>query len=365
MAIKFHTLKIRDVVNETHDSISIVFDVPDDLRETFHYKPGQYLTVQVIVDDQKLRRAYSLSSSPLTDEHLKITIKRVHAGRVSNFLNDWAKAGLELEVMPPLGNFAVDINANNHQHYILFGGGSGVTPIMSILKSVLAGEPQSRVTLFYANRNFESIIFYNELNALKEKYTGRFTLIESLDEYADDWHGEKGMIDKIKAGALIRKFCGDSYQSAVYYICGPAGMMQEAESALAMLGIDKTQIHREHFTSNLSLEDLEPTVAGADEEVAEEPLQFPVKAKVILDGTASEIEINEEDTVLEAAMDAGLDPPFACQIGACTTCRAKLKHGKVKMKDREALTDEEIEEGYILTCQSHPVTNALEVDYDG
>jgi ring-1,2-phenylacetyl-CoA epoxidase subunit PaaE len=364
MALKFHTLKIRNVIHETPDSISIVFIVPHDLQETFQYKPGQYLTVQVMADDQKLRRAYSLSSSPFTDEDLKITIKRVHAGRVSNYLNDWAKPELELEVMPPLGNFAVDIDPKKQQDYILFGGGSGVTPIMSILKSVLAKEPLNHVTLIYANRNFESIIFYDELNDLKSKYSDRFKLIESLDEYNEDWTGEKGMIDKMKAVELLKYHSSNTYTSAIYYICGPAGMMQEAESALALLGIDKTQIHREHFTSNLSLEDQEPTVAG-DEEVPEVPLQFPVKAKVILDGAESEIEINEEDTVLEAAMDAGLDPPFACQIGACTTCRAKLKHGKVKMKDREALTDEEIEEGYILTCQSHPLTNSLEVDYDG
>lgn len=362
MALQFYELPIKDVIQETPDAISIVIEVPPHLRDTFSYKPGQYLTVEVVVEGQKMRRAYSLSSSPHTDNELKITAKRVQGGRVSNYLNDNAKPGAYLRVMPPLGNFTVVPDETNERNYIFFSGGSGITPVMSIMKSILRKEPLSHVWLFYGNRNAESIIFHNELKSLKEMYGDRLTMVHSLDTYSDDWEGYKGSIDKDKALHLLDTYCKHQKVNAEYFVCGPAGMMREVELALQYLFIDEKRIHKEHFTSNL--EEKEPEVAGPHAPAEEGALTFPVKATVILDGNEYEIEIREKDTVLEAAIDADLDPPFACQLGACSTCRAMLEEGKVSMDEREALTDEEMEEGYILTCQSRPLTNRLRVDYD-
>lgn len=362
MALQFYELPIKEVIQETQDAISIVLEVPADLRDTFSYKPGQYLTVEVVIDDQKLRRAYSLSSSPHTDNQLKITTKRVGGGRVSNYLNDKAKPGAYLRVMPPMGNFTVTPDATNQRNCIFFSGGSGITPVISIMKSILKEEPHSKTWLFYGNRNAESIIFHKELKSLKEQYGDRLTLKHSLDTYSDDWQGYKGAIDKEKALHLLNTYCKNEKANADYFVCGPAGMMREVELALQYLFIDSKKIHKEHFTSNLEEKEEQP--AGPHAPAEEGALTFPVRASVTLDGNEYEIEIGEQDTVLEAAIDADLDPPFACQIGACSTCRAKLHEGKVSMDEREALTDEEIEEGYILTCQSHPLTNTLKVDYD-
>ena len=369
MALKFHKLKVIDVKPETADAVSITLEVPQDLKETFQYKPGQYLTVQVVLDGQKFRRAYSLSSSPVIDPHLTITTKRVDKGLVSNYLNDHIKKGDELEVMPPLGNFVPKLDPNNEKNYVFFSGGSGITPIMSIMKTVLKAEPKSSVTLFYGNRNAESIIFHKELMKLKDEYGERINMVHTLDQYSDDWEGYQGRMDKEKANYLLDNYCKSTWEKSEYYICGPAPMMNEVELALQNKLIPKEQIHKEHFTSNLLETDAadkikEATAAGTESE-DEGELSFPVKAKIILDGNEYEVEIGEKDTVLEAAIDADVDPPFACQIGACSTCRAKLREGKVEMDEREALTDEEIAEGYILTCQSHPKTNKLVVDYDG
>ena len=373
MALKFHSLKVVNVKKETADAVSITLEVPDELKETFLYKPGQYLTVQVIIDGQKFRRAYSLSSSPVTDQHLTITTKRVDKGIVSNYLNDTIKPGDELEVMPPLGAFVPKLDPLNEKNYIFFSGGSGITPIMSIMKTVLKTEPLSKVTLFYGNRNAESIIFHQELMKFKEEHGDRINIVHTLDEYSDDWEGYKGRMDREKANYLLNKYCGTSWANADYYICGPAPMMREVELALQGKLVRKEQIHREHFTSNLLETDVADKITEAAGTSASEAtpaagsgeLSFPVRAKIILDGNEYEVEIPETGTVLEAAIDADIDPPFACQIGACSTCRAKLREGKVSMDEREALTDEEIEEGYILTCQSHPLTNTLIVDYDG
>ena len=373
MALKFFKLKVAKVKQETHDAVSISFELPEDLKESFQYKPGQYLTVKINVDGQEFRRAYSLSSSPVMDELLTITTKRVDKGIVSNYLNDHIKPGDFLEVMPPMGNFVPDIDPNRQRTYIFFSGGSGITPVFSIMKSVLELEPHSKILLFYGNRNAESIIFHQELMELRERYPDRVETIHSLDEYSATWEGYKGRMDRDKANYLLNKYARGVAAHAEYFLCGPSGMMREVELALQDKLIPKSKIHKENFTSSLNLEEDTATqsagAGGAAAEAAETSpageLNFPVKAKIILDGRETEIEIKEDETVLEAAIDADLDPPFACQIGACSTCRAKLREGKVSMDEREALTDEEMDEGYILTCQSRPTAAPLVIDYDG
>lgn len=367
MAVQFHTLTIQEVIRETEDASSIVFNIPESLKSEFQYKPGQYLTLQLFIQGERFRRAYSLSSSPVTEDKVQVTTKRVEGGKVSNFLNDFAEPGLEIEVMPPMGNFVVEPDASVSKTYVLLAGGSGVTPSMSILKSVLHGEPASKVILLYGNRDKASIIFHEELQQLQEKYSDRLQVVHTLENAMGMPDAYEGRMDRPHVKELISKHVGPAHAHAEYYICGPSAMMREIDLALEDKLIDKSHIHKEHFTSALDIKDT--AESGPTEEVKEAEvsgdLSFPVKAKIILDGDEMEIEINEEDTVLEAAMEAGIDPPFACQIGACSTCRAKLREGKVSMDEREALTDEEIEEGYVLTCQSHPLTNRLVVDYDG
>jgi len=364
MSVQFHRVKVAQVKRETPDAVSISFAIPPDLKDTFKYQSGQYLTFRLYIMGKEHRRAYSLSSSPLKDEYLTITSKRVAGGAVSNWLNENVKPGDELEVMPPLGRFIPTIDPRSQKNYIFFSGGSGITPVFSIMRTVLIAEPHCTCTLFYGNRNAESIIFHRELKELKEQYGERLQLIHTIDQYSDTWQGYSGMIDRTKATYFLNTYCKDTYAHAQYFICGPTAMMHEVEQALRDKLIPKENIHIERFTSDLE------AVTEARKEQAEmaEELGFDaskgVKAKIILDGRETEIEIKEDQTVLEAAIDADLDPPFACQIAACATCRAKLREGKVSMDEREALTDSEIEEGYVLTCQSHPLTSYLVVDYD-
>jgi ring-1,2-phenylacetyl-CoA epoxidase subunit PaaE len=275
------------------------------------------------------------------------------------------KEGDELEVMPPLGRFVPRLDPQAQKNYIFFSGGSGITPVFSILRTVLIKEPFCTCTLFYGNKNTESIIFHSELKEIKDTYGDRFRLYHTIDQYADNWEGYSGMIDRAKATYFINTYCHDIYAHAQYFICGPTAMMHEVEAALRDKLVPKENVHIERFTSDLSaVEEHKKETAAAIAEEATFDASQGFKAKVILDGNETEIEIKEGQTVLEAGIDAGLDPPFACQIAACATCRAKLREGKVIMDEREALTDDEIEDGYVLTCQSHPVTNYIVVDYD-
>lgn len=363
MALHFHRLKVVQVKRETPDAVSIALEVPPELKNEFVYESGQYLTFRIFVQGTEHRRAYSMSSSPVEDEHLQVTSKRVAGGVVSNWLNDNVKDGDELEVMPPLGRFVPHIDPNAEKNYIFFSGGSGITPIFSILRTVLIKEPYSTCTLFYGNRNAESIIFHSELRDIKEQYGDRFQLHHTIDQYADDWPGYSGMINREKATYFLNTYCKDTYAHAQYFICGPNAMMHEVEQALRDKVVGKENIHIERFTSDLSSVDKPERTEMPVEDHGLDPSQG-LKARVILDGKETEIEVKEDQTVLEAGIAAGLDPPFACQIAACATCRAMLREGKVTMDEREALTDEEIEEGYVLTCQSHPVTNFIVVDYD-
>ncbi len=364
MAVQFHTLSISEVIRETPDAISIRFAIPDHLKADYQYKAGQYLTLQVFIRGERYRRAYSLSSSPVTDNVVQVTSKRVEGGVVSNFLNDFAEPGLEIDVMTPMGNFVADLDANKGVQYVLIAGGSGITPVYSILKSVLATQPASKVLLLYGNRNATSIIFHQELDALAAAHADRLKIVHTLEDNTDLPSAGKGLMNRDTLRQLVKEHAGSAAANAEYFMCGPSGMMREADLLLEELLVDKARIHKEHFTSTLDVKEEGVVKERPAVTTDEGPLQFPVKATIILDGQTTEIEIGEKDTILEAAIDAGIDPPFACQIGACSTCRAKLQQGKVSMDEREALTDSEIEEGYVLTCQSHPLTNTLVVDYD-
>lgn len=345
----FRSITVSEIKRLTPQSVAISFSIPDELREEFSYLPGQYITIKADVNGQKANRAYSLCSSPYSGEDHTIGVKQTDNGLVSTYLNNELSVGDSIEIMKPMGNFTVNIQQEHARRIVLIGGGSGVTPLLSIAKSLLLKEPQTTITLIYGNRDEHSIMFRDELNELSLRYPA-FTIINVLEE-GEALH--KGRLDNATLSTLLAPFASDEH--AEFYICGPSPVMANAESVLEHHHITKERIHREFFTAPLSI----------DEEPVEAPETSEKNISVKLYGRSFEITVNPGETILDAGIRQQLDPPYACQIAACCTCRAKLQSGKVHMDSREALTDDEIEEGYILTCQAHPLTDDVLVDYDG
>ncbi|MHB1279563.1 MAG: 2Fe-2S iron-sulfur cluster-binding protein [Bacteroidia bacterium] len=359
MSLSFHSIQVREIIRETPDAATIVFDIPEHLKTTFSYLPGQYVTVSTKLNGQEQRRAYSFCSSPYTDPYPAITVKKVSDGQVSPFLNDLLKAGDIIALMPPMGNFTAEIHPDNQKNYVLFGGGSGITPIMSLLKSILKQEPNSTVGLVYANRDEQSIIFNKELNALLAANPGRLRIVHCLETAPSGFSGFTGrpgiadcqsITEKLQKSGLVNE----------YFICGPGGMMDTVKSALEGMGIAPELIHTEYF--NTPVNSKEPAASVPAEH--EEPFEGTASATILFNGKQFEITIPEGITVLEAAKDQNVDPPYACQMGVCTTCRAKILEGSVFMDEREGLSDSEINEGYVLTCQSHPTSAKLKLIYE-
>jgi ring-1,2-phenylacetyl-CoA epoxidase subunit PaaE len=352
---KFTSLKIKDIIRETSDAVTVVFEKPS--APEFQYQAGQYLTLKVDLGGESLRRAYSLCSSPLVDADLAVTVKSVKDGRVSRFVNEQLQSGQTLEVFPPMGNFKVVPEATRSHHYVLLGGGSGITPLMSILKTVLKAESGCKVTLIYGNRDEQSIIFKKALDELESAYPDRLKVVHILAESGPSWTGLTGVPHRSMLLGLVQDLLTMDRTPKSYWICGPTGMMEEAQAALAFLGIPKEIIHREVFTAAQP----DPEAKAAAANVAAKKGSYSVK--VTLDGVSKEVFVKENATILDAVIDAGMDPPFACQMGVCCTCRAKLVTGKVQMDEDEGLSDTEISQGYILTCQAHPLTPDCELEY--
>jgi len=346
----FRNLTVSAIKRLTPQSVAISFSIPEELTEEFAYIPGQYITVKADIAGQKANRAYSLCSSPFTGEDLTIGVKRTENGLVSTYLTTSLNIGDSLQVMKPLGNFHLHVNPEASRQIVLIGGGSGITPLLSIAKSVLLKEPHSSITLLYGNRDEASIMFLDELNELQKKYSA-FRIAHVLEQGTDAFNGVLS-IEMLEQ--LLGEYMADA--NAEYYICGPAPVMANAESVLKAHDVPAERIHREFFTAPLSVDE--------EEESSEESTEEKHIA-VKLYGRSYEITVNPGETILEAGIRQQLDPPYACQIAACCTCRAKLRTGKVHMDSREALTDDEIEEGYILTCQAHPLTDDVLVDFDG
>lgn len=361
MALKFYLLKIKKLIRETSDTLSISFEIPPDLKTIFEYKQGQYLTLKVPVNGIENRRAYSICSSPVLDEDLAIAVKKVDDGIVSRHLNDSLREGDFIAVMPPMGNFIVETNPKYARSYVMLGGGSGITPLISMIKTILTVEKKSKVTLIYQNRNIESIIFRDTLEKLAKDYAEKFKVIHILSRPSSDWTGLVGRLDRNKVKQIITDELGDKVYSTEFYLCGPQGMMQETEISLKELNVATHQIHKESFTAPL------PRIVDEEEQniILKQTDDLRTRSvKIRLYGEIYNYEVEPDETVLTAAMREGYDPPFSCQIGACSTCRAKLISGKVLMDERDSLTDDEIEDGFILTCQSHPLTDDVFIDYD-
>jgi ring-1,2-phenylacetyl-CoA epoxidase subunit PaaE len=351
---KFHSLKVKEVIRETADAVSVAFEVPANLKQEYKYLQGQYLTLKFVINGEEVRRSYSICSSPLDENELRVAIKKVNNGKVSSYINDHLKAGEQVDVMIPMGNFHSPMNVTHKKNYFLFGGGSGITPMMSILKTVLRAEPQSNVTLFYGNNDEASVIFKKEIDSLAAANPSRFKVYHILNNAPAGHPSDlQGMMTIEKNINLLKTYVDVSADNE-YFICGPTPMMDNVMAALKQANIPEKQIHIEYFTAPVNADDIKPstdTVSGA-------------KATIILDGDEKTIELEENETILEAAIRNGMDAPYACQGGSCCTCRALLQDGKVDMAVNYALSASEVKEGFILTCQSRPTTDTVVVNYD-
>ncbi|CAN5217247.1 phenylacetate-CoA oxygenase/reductase subunit PaaK [soil metagenome] len=352
----FHPLKVAEVVAETSEANSIRFDMPDELRDTFAFKAGQHLTLKAEIGGEEVRRNYSLCTAP-GEQDWKVTVKRIAGGVFSNWVGAELKAGDTLDVMPPHGSFTTEFEPSRKRHLVGIAGGSGITPVMSLLRTVLKQEPQSRFTLLYGNRDSASIIFLDALADLKDRHLGRFELYHFLAEEAGDIDLFNGMLDRARCDEAVDHLIGSPGHVDGWFICGPGPMMDSAEGALIERGIARERIHIERFTADRPPESLVKEMAELQSKAA------GIMMSVTLDGRTRRVEFSQSN-ILDSARNAGLPAPFACKAGVCATCRAKVISGKVEMAARYGLTDEEIEDGYVLTCQSVPDGDGVAVDYD-
>ena len=354
---RFHTLKVKDIRRETADAVSIAFDIPLAIQHEYQYKQGQYITVKLTVNGEELRRSYSICTSPYSEKELRVAVKEVKDGRASTLMNRTWKVGDAIEVMTPMGNFSSVLSGNNKKQYVLFAGGSGITPMMSILKSVLYIEKQSTVTLVYANRDEDSVIFKSEIEKIVSENADRVKVLNVYDTPKTQVSDlQKGLLSVDRVKAIVENYGGVNADE--YFICGPGPMMENIKQALEGLQIGKEKVHIEYFSA------VADAVAKA-EGVVVTGADVNSEVTVIQYGIETTMKLNTAGlTILDAAIDAGVDAPFSCKGAVCCTCRAKVIEGKAKMDANFALTDAEVEDGFILTCQAHPLTEKLIVDFD-
>lgn len=351
---RFHTLKVKDIKRETSDAVSVAFEVPPQQQPEYQFKQGQYITLKMTVGGEEIRRSYSLCSSPYEKE-LRVAIKAVKGGKMSTYINGELKVGASIEVMTPMGSFYSVLSGGNKKKYVLFAGGSGITPMMSIVKSILYVEKQSTVTLIYANKDEASTIFKTEIDGLANN-NPNLKVVYVFDQPQTKISDlQSGIITADKAKALIENFGGVNADE--YFICGPGPMMENVKTTLEGLKIAKEKIHIEYFTAVIdAVNKAENNALGADVKSKITVLQYGIETNFELKTSSI--------SILDAAIEAGVDAPFSCKGAVCCTCRAKVLEGKVKMDANFALTDAEVEEGFILTCQSHPITEKVVIDYD-
>lgn len=363
---KFHSLKVSDVRRETADTVSISFSVPQELGETFTFVPGQYLTLKTDISGEEVRRSYSICSA-IGEGELRVAVKRVTDGAFSNFANDDIAVGDQIDVMEPDGRFSVSPDKDTRKNYVAFAAGSGITPVISIIKSVLRIEPASTVTLFYGNRATGGIIFRESLEDLKNLYHDRFTLVHLLSGEVQEAPLFNGRIDGDKVNVLADAMLTVEDVDE-FLVCGPGDMIESVTSALHDRGVPDDRIRFEMFTTAGTARRQQPTSvksAGPAAEDNEDLHNGKAEITVVLDGVRTSFELEGDGAnIMAAARDAGADAPFSCTGGVCATCRARLIKGQVEMDANFALSEEELSLGYVLTCQSHPRTKTVTVDYD-
>src|SRR6201997_1541667 len=352
---RFHRLAVNDLRRESADAVSLTFIIPQELADDYHFAPGQYLTVRTTMDAEEVRRSYSICSGP-DDGELRIAVKKVDGGAFSNWAADELKAGDELDVMTPTGRFGVAPAPEVARIHVGFAAGSGITPILSIVKGVLAREPNSRFFLFYGNRTTGGMLFLEELEELKDRFIERFSMFHVISGEEQDISILHGRLDGDKVRVLLRAMVPAESVDHIF-ICGPNGMSADIEPPCRPIGIAPERIHVERFVSEFG---------GKPRPKAVIPASAPPKAfaSLIIDGKRRDVPVAEGEAILDAALRAGIDLPFACKGGMCSTCRAKLVEGKAEMELNYSLEPWELKAGFILTCQAKPVSEKVVVDYD-
>lgn len=339
---RYQSLVVKEVVNVAKDAVNVVFEKP----EKFEYVPGQFITIIQEVEGKKIRRAYSLCTTPYEDENPAVTVKRVEGGAMSNYINDKVKAGDVLETMEPMGLFTTNFDPSNKRQSVFFGGGSGITPLMSILRSMLLKEPESEVALVYGNRSSEFVIFKELLEELSSTYKDRFRLIQILEEGDADYNGRPTQ-------EMIKEICTSlsCNESSEFYICGPQPMMDIVSEGLGAAGYREDKIMMESFEAGKT---------SPKEIIDENATESEVT--ILLDGEEYSITVSKNASILDTALNNEMDMPYSCQSGLCTACRGKCLEGKISIDEAEGLSQDELDEGYVLTCVGKPLTDRVKVE---
>jgi ring-1,2-phenylacetyl-CoA epoxidase subunit PaaE len=347
----FYTLRLAEVRRETSDAVTLIFEPHPAFKQ---YLAGQFLTIRSIISGHECRRAYSLCSSPALNEPPAITIKRVEGGLMSTWACTELRAGMELEIMPAIGNFVYQPHSSAKRWFMLFAAGSGITPVFSILKTILAAEPQSFVSLLYGSRRRTDIIYQSELDELRNRFPSRFKLVHTLSDPDPDWYGETGRISGDKIMHLVEDLKPVTpFSETQVFMCGPAEMMDAISPVILSQGVRSDCLHREQFFRKVEdlLAENEQDASGQNSIV-----------RIRLDGKWHQFETTRNASILDAALDFGLDMPYSCQSGLCTACRGKCIKGKVRMDETEGLSDQELQEGFVLTCVGHASSAEVEIE---
>jgi ring-1,2-phenylacetyl-CoA epoxidase subunit PaaE len=354
---KFHSLKIKDIYKETSDCSVVTFDIPEALASEFKFRQGQHLTLKADIDGEDTRRSYSLCASPL--EHIwRVAVKQIPEGKFSTFINSKIKIGDTLEVMAPSGTFGVSVQPEKAKNYLFFAAGSGITPLLSMIKTHLAAEPNSTCKLFYVNKTAKSIIFKEELEQLRNTYFGRLEIYYFLTKEKRDIDLFNGRFDDDKMRVLTKTFI-DIPDTSEVFLCGPEAMVNFVSNYLVSNGLPPELIHFELFISGLSEEDIERAERLAQQNVE------GVEVTIVDGGKDFHFTMTKDyDNILDAALGAGADLPFACKGGVCSTCKCKVIEGSVEMKVNYALEEHEVNQNLVLSCQSVPTSDKVKVDFD-
>jgi ring-1,2-phenylacetyl-CoA epoxidase subunit PaaE len=364
MSVIFHPLRVRAIEPDTAEAVIVSFDVPDELRESFAFTQGQYLTLRSNVDGQDLRRSYSICAG-VDDGQLRVGVRKVRGGLFSNWINHHLRAGDTISVMAPQGRFFVPLEPAVARHHVGIAGGSGITPILSIMKTVLAREPLSRFTLIYGNRALQSTMFKEEIADLKNRYMRRLVLQYVFSDEHTDAPLNHGVMNREKIGEFLQVLL-PAEQIDHAFVCGPFQMNDEAEAALLAAGVPEERIHIERFGVALpaGTQAGAPAVGAVVHETHAEDAE-EARVVIVRDGMQREISFKKgQPSILDAASAAGLEVPYSCTSGVCGTCRAKLVEGEVRMDRNFALDKKEVANGYILTCQAHPLTDRVVLSFD-
>lgn len=355
MSIAFHKLRVSDLRRETPDAVSIAFHVPESLRDAYGFHPGQHLTIKFDDSGKELRRSYSICAG-MDDDELRIAVKKVDGGSVSSWVNEKLRAGDEIEVMTPQGRFGVAPAPGERRNYLAVAAGSGITPINSMIRTMLTREPDSRFVLIYGNRNARSIMFKDQLEDLKDQFLDRLVVHHVLSREPQEIALLSGRLDQEKITSLLKSVL-PAEEIAHAFLCGPGGLIREGEEALRAYGLHSSRIHVEYFsTDGLPVATKNPSAVVAE--------NTEVNASITLNGIQYAVPMKANDTIIDAGLRAGLDLPFSCKGGMCCTCRAKLTEGDVEMEHNYSLEDWEMKAGFVLTCQARPVTSKVAVDFD-